>query len=131
MESRQTEGWEKIAYITRNLKRIAKSFKTPIINTTQLRRGSGKTGSKFALDGQDDFAYGSSFVQDSDIAIRMFQTADMKYNELVGLEVVKGRRAPAGTTLTFQNDLSNMVHSITKPVEKHKPEITEEVLDEF
>ena len=131
MESRQTEGWEKIAYITRNLKRIAKSFKTPIINTTQLRRGSGKTGSKFALDGQDDFAYGSSFVQDSDIAIRMFQTADMKYNELVGLEVVKGRRAPAGTTLTFQNDLTNMVHSITKPVEKHKPEITEEVLDEF
>jgi replicative DNA helicase len=52
MEGKMQEGWEKIVYITRNLKRIAKSFKTPIINTTQLKRGSNKTGSKFALDGQ-------------------------------------------------------------------------------
>lgn len=123
MEGKMQEGWEKIVYITRNLKRIAKSFKTPIINTTQLKRGSNKSGSKFALDGQDDFAYSSSYAQDSDIAIRMFQDADMKFHDLIGCEVVKGRRVVGGTTLVFQNDLSNMLHSITLPAdETREPE---------
>lgn len=121
MEARMTEGWEKIVYITRNLKRLAKSFGVPIINTTQLKRGTGKGGSKISLDGQDDFAYSSSYAQDSDIAIRMFQDADMKFHELVGLEVVKGRRVVTGTTLMFQNDLENMYHSITLPAEETTP----------
>lgn len=123
MEGKMQEGWEKIVFITRNLKRIAKSFKTPIINTTQLKRGSNKSGSKFALDGQDDFAYSSSYAQDSDIAIRMFQDADMKFHDLIGCEVVKGRRVVGGTILVFQNDLSNMLHSITLPAdETREPE---------
>ena len=117
MEGKMQEGWEKIVYITRNLKRIAKNFKTPIINTTQLKRGSNKSGSKFALDGQDDFAYSSSYAQDSDIAIRMFQDADMKFHDLIGCEVVKGRRVVSGTTLVFQNDLNSMLQSITLPAE--------------
>lgn len=102
MESKMAEGWERIVYITRNLKQIAKNFKVPIINTTQLKRGSSKSGSKFSLDGQDDFAYSSSYSQDSDIAIRMFQDADMKFHDLIGCEVVKGRRVIGGTTLFFR-----------------------------
>lgn len=117
MEGKMQEGWEKIVYVTRNLKRLAKNFKVPIINTTQLKRGANKTGSKFALDGQDDFAYSSSYAQDSDIAIRMFQDADMKFHDLVGMEVVKGRRVISGTTLVFQNDLGNMIQSITLPAD--------------
>lgn len=120
MEGKMQEGWEKIVYITRNLKRLAKNFKTPIINTTQLKRGSSKTGSKFALDGQDDFAYSSSYSQDSDIAIRMYQDADMKFHDLIGCEVVKGRRVVGGTTIVFQNDLSNMVQSLTLPADDIK-----------
>ena len=117
MEGRMPEGWEKIVYITRNLKRMAKSFKVPIVNTTQLRRGSAKGASKMAIDGQDDFAYSSSYVQDSDIAIRMFQDADMKFHDLVGCEVAKGRRVVSGTILVFQNDLLRMNQSITLPAE--------------
>lgn len=123
MEGKMQEGWEKIVYITRNLKRLAKNFKTPIINTTQLKRGAGKSGSKMSLDGQDDFAYSNSYSQDSDIAIRMFQDADMKFHDFVGCEVVKGRRVVSGTTLIFQNNLTEMVHSITLPVdETREPE---------
>lgn len=120
MEGKMQEGWEKIVYITRNLKRLAKNFKVPIINTTQLKRGSSKTGSKFALDGQDDFAYSSSYSQDSDIAIRMYQDADMKFHDLIGCEVVKGRRVVSGTALIFQNDLGNMLQSITLPADETK-----------
>ena len=122
MEPRMQEGWEKIAHITRNLKRIAKNFNVPIVNSTQLRRGSGKSGSKFSLDGQDDFAYGSSYVQDSDIAFRLFQDADMKFYNLIGCEVVKGRRVVSGTTLIFQNDLDNMAQSITLPIDDKESE---------
>lgn len=122
MEPGREEGWEKIVYVTRNLKRLAKSTKTPIINTTQLKRGSAKSSSKFALDGQDDFAYSSSYSQDSDIAIRMFQDADMKFHDIIGLEVVKGRRVVSGTVLMFQNDLDGMLQSITLPVEDAEPE---------
>lgn len=122
MEPKLQEGWEKIVYVTRNLKRLAKSFNTPIINTTQLKRGSSKSGSKFALDGQDEFAYSSSYTQDSDIALRMYQDADMKFHDLVALEVVKGRRVVSGTTLIFQNDLENMCHSITLPADAPAPE---------
>ena len=56
MESKMQEGWEKIVYITRNLKRLAKNFKTPIINTTQLKRGSSTTASQFSMAGMEDFA---------------------------------------------------------------------------
>lgn len=126
MEPGREEGWEKIVYVTRNLKRLAKNTKTPIINTTQLKRGSSKSSSKFALDGQDDFAYSSSYSQDSDIAIRMFQDADMKFHDIVGCEVVKGRRVISGTTLMFQNDLEFMLQSITLPAEDAKPERKED-----
>ena len=121
MEPKRDEGWEKIVYVTRNLKRMAKNMNVPIINTTQLKRGSSKGTSKFALDGQDDFAYSSSYTQDSDIALRMFQDADMKFHNIIGMEVVKGRRVVSGTTLHFQNDLDNMVQSITLPAESVTP----------
>lgn len=115
MESQLAEGWEKITYITRNLKLLAKNFHIPIVNTTQLKRGSAKHGSKLASDGQDDFAYSSSYTQDSDIAIRMFQDADMLFHSLVGCEVVKGRRVKSGTTFIFQDDLDMMNLSVTLP----------------
>jgi replicative DNA helicase len=124
MEPKLGEGWEKITYVTRGLKRITKSRKSPIINSTQLKRGSGKGASK-GFDGQDDFAYSSSYTQDSDIAFRMYQDADMKYHDLIGLEVVKGRRVTPETVLMFQNDLTRMVHSLTLPVEA-KPEIKDD-----
>lgn len=112
MEPKLQEGWEKITYITRNFKHLARSFKTPIINTTQLKRRTGTKATK-DLSGQDDFAYSNSYVQDSDIALRLYQDADMKFHSLIGAEVVKGRRVVAGTTVIFQNDLDTMKQSLT------------------
>lgn len=121
MEPQRDDGWEKIVYVTRNLKRIAKNMNVPIVNTTQLKRGSSKGASKFSLDGQDDFAYSSSYSQDSDIAIRMFQDPDMRFHDIIGMEVAKGRRVKSGTTFMFQNDLTNMCQSVTL-----SEEVTEE-----
>lgn len=116
MEPKLPEGWEKITYVTRNLKRLAKGFRCPIINTTQLKRKTGTKSSGSSLDGLDDFAYSTSFGQDSDIAIRMYQDADMKFHDVVALEVAKGRRVVSGTTILFENNLDKMLQSLTVPV---------------
>lgn len=118
MEQDQGEGWEKITYVTRNLKQTAKAKSTPIINTTQLKRAAGKGSSKLSIDGQDDFAYSSSYAMDSDIAVRMFQTSDMVFNAEVGLEVVKGRRVKPNTRYTFKNDLAIMLQQVYSATEE-------------
>ncbi len=128
MEGQLQEGWEKIVYITRNLKRISKKSKVPIVNTTQLKRGAGKSSKGSSFDGQDEFAYSGSYTQDSDLAWRMFQTPDMLYHDMVGLETVKGRRVKAGTVINFQNNLDSMLHSITLEAEPTKDIPTEETI---
>lgn len=120
MESQLKEGWEKIVTITRGLKRIAKNTETPITNTTQLKKGSGKATTN-KLDGQDEFAYGSSFMQDSDIGIRMFQNADMVYDGTVGLDHVKGRRLPPDLNLQFMFNLELMNLAIIEGEEDATP----------
>lgn len=120
MEGKLQEGWEKIVAITRGLKRIAKDTSTPIVNTTQLKRGSGK-GTSSKLDGQDEFAYSGSFIQDSDIAIRMFQDKDMIWDGVVGLDHVKGRRLPPELQLIFELNLEVMKLSILEKEEDTVP----------
>lgn len=111
MEPKMQEGWEKTTFITRNLKQIAKNNECPIVQTTQLKKNTGTKKSKLSFDAQDDFAYGSSYVQDSDIAIRMYQTPEMKYVKRVGLDLAKGRRVEEGKDLYFENDLTNMIQT--------------------
>lgn len=124
MEPSIPEGWEKITFITRNLKQIAKNTYTPIINTTQLKRATGKSAKKLHTDEQDEFAYSNSYVQDSDIAFRMFQDSDMVYDETVGVSVAKGRRVKAGTTFHFVAPLNSMDLQIELPASTHKePEV--------
>lgn len=108
MEGDMGEGWEKITYVTRNLKKTAKLKSVPIINTTQLRKSTGKTSSKLSTDGQDDFAYSQSYAQDSDIAIRLYQDVDMVFNSEIGMDVVKGRRVKPNTKFIFTNNLATM-----------------------
>lgn len=89
----QKQEWERIQIITRSLKKIAKNktHPCPIINTTQMKRGSGKKSSGTSFDAQDEFAFGNSYVQDSDIAIRMFSDKEMQFRQEVGLQIAKGR----------------------------------------
>jgi ABC-type molybdenum transport system ATPase subunit/photorepair protein PhrA len=100
LEPEMDEGWARIAYITRNLKSIAKRTTTPVINTTQLKRGSGKK-SQSSLDGQDEFAFGMSYLNDSTFAFRMYQTPEMVYHNTIGLDIPKGRRVKPGQELLF------------------------------
>lgn len=68
------DDWKELAKITRGLKTLAKTKRIPILGTTQANRSRGKKGEH--TDGADDFAYGDSFGQDCDLALRI--TADIE-----------------------------------------------------
>ena len=106
MEPKMEEGIVKTTFITRNLKALAKDNLIPIVNTTQLRKKTGKRGVSSMFDGQDEFYYGS-YVQDSDFAIRGFQDPDMVYDMTIGLDFVKARRM-ARVQLAWKCDLEAM-----------------------
>jgi hypothetical protein len=115
MEPERELDYKKIAYITQNLKLIAGNTFTPTLNTTQMTRGGGKGEKKTSFDAQDEFAFGNSYVQDSDAAFRMYQTPEMVYDSIVGLEVAKGRRVEDNTRLAFHSNLESMKLDITNP----------------
>jgi hypothetical protein len=101
------EGFAKTTFITRRLKKITLTEKLPIINTTQLRKNTGKKKTVNSLDGQDEFFHGS-YIQDSDTAITTYVDPSMVYRESVGWVVVKGRKLPPNTTLEFIAPLTSM-----------------------
>ncbi len=107
MEPKLEEGWQKITTITRGLKRFAKTYKVPIVNTTQLKRGSGKN-IKSAIDGQADFAFSDSYNADSDLAFVMYQDKEMAFHQEFGLQTVKGRRIDGKKQLIFLCNLESM-----------------------
>lgn len=106
LEPAMEEGMKKTTYITRNLKAIAKDTNTPIVNTTQLRKGTGKKASKDALSGQDQFFYGS-YIHDSDFALAVYLEPAMLYRQEIGLDFVKGRRSKR-FQLLYQSNLDTM-----------------------
>jgi replicative DNA helicase len=61
--------WKELAVILRAMKRTCKSRKVPIVATTHANRSRNKKDAS-AQDGADDFAYGDSFYQVCDVAVR-------------------------------------------------------------
>jgi replicative DNA helicase len=110
-ESRK-EGWQKIQYITSSLKDVSMTY-APVIQTTQMGRGTGKKKSAHFTDAQDDFSFGLSYIQDSDYAIRMYQDADMVYRQEIGLEFAKFRHVKKPNTLIWTRDETSNTYEIT------------------
>lgn len=100
--------WERVQYTTQGIKEIILSTHTPVINTTQLKRGAGKEANAYALDAQDEFAFGGSFIQDSDLALSMYQNTNMKFRGHVGMQFAKGRRVDSETKLLWRFSLGDM-----------------------
>lgn len=114
-KNKKEATWERVQYTTQHLKEIANDTGTPIVNTTQLKRGSGKQENSYSFDAQEEFAFGGSFIQDSDVAISLYQDPNMSFRGEVGIQFAKGRRVDlenSGMIWTFS--LSDMNFSIEK-----------------
>jgi hypothetical protein len=109
--------FDKTTFVTRSLKGLTLDTETPIINTTQLRKNTGKKKNDNSLDSQDEFYYGS-YMQDSDVAIRAYQDADLRDIFALGLEIAKGRRMKVGDTINWQMDVSAGQYNFYFPEEE-------------
>jgi replicative DNA helicase len=73
--------WKELAKITRGLKRLAQEKDIPIVATTHANRSRGKN--KDDMDTADDFAFGDTFFQTADVAIRLTRDVDdIKSNQV-------------------------------------------------
>lgn len=120
------DAWVRIEKITVGLKEMSMSYNIPIINTTQLKRGKGigTTKQEFSIDAQEEFAFGGSYINDSDLAIPLFQTPEMSFRREVGGQFAKGRRVDLNQGFTWLMDLERMLFSIHEPDDENLEEDT-------
>jgi replicative DNA helicase len=81
---RQT--WEKIQYLTNNLKQIARVTNIPIVGVAQTNRLSADAGAEL-----DNVAFGMSIIQDSDLVLGLYRNEDMKDNKQMQVKMLKNR----------------------------------------
>jgi len=81
---RQT--WEKIQYLTQNLKQIARTTKIPIVGVAQTNRLSADSGAEL-----DNVGFGLSIVQDSDLVLGLYRNDEMKTNKQMQVKLLKNR----------------------------------------
>lgn len=98
------DDWLRLAHITRDLKKLAKRIKKPIIINTQLDEKTGKkTSPKLG-----DIKYTQALGQDSDIIIALFRDEVMINDREMGLSILKNREGEGGKiTLTWDFNSMN------------------------
>jgi replicative DNA helicase len=80
------QTWEKIQYLTNNLKQIARTTNIPIIGIAQTNRLSADAGAEL-----ENVAFGMSIIQDSDMVLGLYRNDDMKLNKQMQVKMLKNR----------------------------------------
>lgn len=91
--------WEKVTYLTQQLKQIARDPDgPPIISVAQTNIDSADGGAKL-----ENIAYSRSIGQDSDIVIGLHQDEKMAARYEMELRLLKNRRGPKCTSKMYWN----------------------------
>lgn len=80
------QTWEKIQYLTQNLKQISRTTGIPIVGIAQTNRLSADQGAEL-----DNVGFGMSIVQDSDIVLGLYRNDEMKQNRQMQVKMLKNR----------------------------------------
>jgi replicative DNA helicase len=80
------QTWEKIQYLTNNLKQIARTTNIPIIGIAQTNRLSADAGAEL-----ENVAFGMSIIQDSDMVLGLYRNDEMKQNRQMQVKMLKNR----------------------------------------
>lgn len=93
------EDWARITHITRDLKKISKRLKKPIlINTQADQKTTKKTG-----PGLSDIKYSQAIAQDSDNVLALFRDEVMIADNEMGIRVQKQREGTLGKVVINWN----------------------------
>jgi replicative DNA helicase len=124
--------WKELALITRAMKRVAKQKNIPLIGTSQANRSRGKKSGD-AQDGADDFAYGDSFYQDADLALRVSADIENKKRKEVQIftaAIREGEQTLFTVNMRLATDLTQKsVQSFGEVVEGDEDNIDQDALD--
>lgn len=120
--------WENITNISRNIKKLARKKKVPIIATTQFNRATEDIAiNKVTLA---SLGFSDSIGQDADVVLGMFRTKDMEMNNEMKIRMLKVREGePKDFTLTW--DLHRMDFDVIETADDDAllPEEDAETLD--
>lgn len=104
--------WKEMYNLTMNLKKMTRLHRVPIINTTHLKSGKGKSDDGGDVD---DFAYAKGYTRDSDVVIVMYAGVEMELDNEIGLDFAKVRRG-VRTKLVYRNDFKTMDFTLVSSV---------------
>lgn len=85
------DDWLRITHITRDLKKIAKSFHIPIVINSQADKNTSKTGPELG-----SIMYTQSLGHDSDTVMALFRDEVMISDGEMGIKVLKHREGTLG-----------------------------------
>jgi len=102
--------WKDIATLTSQMKRATRVRRTPIINTTHIKGGKGKSDKGGEID---DLAYSKGYTRDSDIVAIMYADEAMELKGEIGLDTVKIRRGTRNKII-YKMDFSNMDFTVVQ-----------------
>lgn len=85
------QSWEKITYLTQELKQVARTLKIPIIGVAQSNRASFTQGATL-----DNVGGSISIVQDSDLVFGLASDEEMRDNNMMELRLLKNRDGMVG-----------------------------------
>lgn len=86
-----SQGWEKITYLTQELKQISRTLNIPIIGVGQANRSSFQTGATL-----DNIAGSISAVQDADLVFGLHSDDEMREEKKMELRLLKNRDGAVG-----------------------------------
>lgn len=120
------DDWLRVAHITRDLKKLAKRCKKPIlINTQADKNTSKKTGPELG-----SIMYTQAIGQDSDNVLALYRDEVMINDREMGLKVLKQREGTLGKmTLNWDFDSMNFSEIYMEQSEENAEDIPDKTLD--
>lgn len=92
VRSSYSQNWEKIQYLTQELKQVSRTLKTPIIGIAQANRSSFSQGATL-----ENIGGSISIVQDSDLVFGLHADEEMREEKKSELRLLKNRDGAVGT----------------------------------
>ena len=119
------EDWARITHITRDLKKVSKRLKKPIlINTQADQKTTKKTG-----PGLSDIKYSQAIAQDSDNVLALFRDEVMIADNEMGIRVQKQREGTLGKVVINWNFKTMDFSSIYSETDSTPQEDFEDIED--
>lgn len=119
------DDWKRVTNITRDLKKLAKDMKLPIIINTQADKNtSKKTGPELG-----DISFAQSIGQDSDNVLTMYRDAQMLLDGEMCLKLLKQREGILGRVFMNWNFDTMDFSNIYSDVEKENEEADKDIED--